>query len=256
MVRRNKLADFTGKVIIVTGASSGIGRAAAILFGKRGGKVVAAARRVNKLEETVQMIKDAGGEGTFVQTDVRIAVQVENMVKKTVEKYGRLDIAFNNAGKGGIFQSLVDETEEQFYEQLDTNLKGVWLCMKYEIPEILKQGGGAIVNNSSITGLRALRKLSAYSASKFGVVGLTNAAAKEFAPYNIRIVSICPAWTRTEMTPEFTVDPERKAKTERSIPIRRIAEPEEIAELACFLASDKASFIAGGAIAISGALDI
>jgi NAD(P)-dependent dehydrogenase (short-subunit alcohol dehydrogenase family) len=256
MVRRNKLADFTGKVIIVTGASSGIGRAAAILFGKRGGKVVAAARRVNKLEETVQMIKDAGGEGMFVQTDVRIAVQVENMVKKTVEKYGRLDIAFNNAGKGGIFQSLVDETEEQFYEQLDTNLKGVWLCMKYEIPEILKQGGGAIVNNSSITGLRALRKLSAYSASKFGVVGLTNAAAKEFAPYNIRIVSICPAWTRTEMTPEFTVDPERKAKTERSIPIRRIAEPEEIAELACFLASDKASFIAGGAIAISGALDI
>jgi NAD(P)-dependent dehydrogenase (short-subunit alcohol dehydrogenase family) len=250
------LADFTGKVIIVTGASSGIGRAAAIMFAKRGGKVVAAARRANKLEETVQMIKDAGGEGMFVQTDVRIAAQVENLVKKTVEKYGRLDIAFNNAGKGGIFQSLVDETEEQYYEQLDTNLKGVWLCMKYEIPEMLKQGGGAIVNNSSITGLRALRKLSAYSASKFGVVGLTNAAAKEFAPHNIRIVAICPAWVQTEMTPEFTVDPERKAKTERSIPLRRIAQPEEIAELACFLASDKASFVAGGAIAISGALDI
>jgi len=250
------LADFTGKVIIVTGASSGIGRAAAIMFAKRGGKVVCAARRVNKLEETVKMIKDAGGEGMFVQTDVKIAAQVENLVKKTVEKYGRLDIAFNNAGKGGIFQSLTDETEEQFYDQMDTNLKGVWLCMRYEIPEIIKQGGGAIINNSSITGLRALRKLSAYSASKFGVVGLTNAAAKEFAPHNIRIVAICPAWTRTEMTPEFTVDPERKAKTERTIPLRRIAEPEEIAELACFLASDKASFIAGGAIAISGALDI
>ncbi len=250
------MADFTGKVIIVTGASSGIGRAAAIMFAKRGGKVVAAARRANKLEETVKMIKEAGGEGMFVQTDVRIAAQVENLVKKTVEKYGRLDIAFNNAGKGGIFQSLVDETEEQYYEQLDTNLKGVWLCMKYEIPEMLKQGGGAIVNNSSITGLRALRKLSAYSASKFGVVGLTNAAAKEFAPHNIRIVAICPAWVQTEMTPEFTVDPERKAKTERSIPLRRIAQPEEIAELACFLASDKASFVAGGAIAISGALDI
>jgi NAD(P)-dependent dehydrogenase (short-subunit alcohol dehydrogenase family) len=250
------LADFTGKVIIVTGASSGIGRAAAIMFAKRGGKVVAAARRVNKLEETVKMIKDAGGEGMYVQTDVRIAAQVKNMVEKTIEKYGRLDIAFNNAGKGGIFQSLVDETEEQYYEQLDTNLKGVWLCMKYEIPEILKQGGGAIVNNSSITGMRALRKLSAYSASKFAVVGLTNAAAKEFAPHNIRIVAICPAWVQTEMTPEFTVDPERKAKTERSIPLRRIAQPEEIAELACFLASDKASFVAGGAIAISGALDI
>jgi NAD(P)-dependent dehydrogenase (short-subunit alcohol dehydrogenase family) len=250
------LADFTGKVIIVTGASSGIGRAAAIMFAKRGGKVVAAARRANKLEETVKMIKEAGGEGMYVQTDVRIAAQVKNMVEKTIEKYGRLDIAFNNAGKGGIFQSLVDETEEQYFEQLDTNLKGVWLCMKYEIPEILKQGGGVIVNNSSITGMRALRKLSAYSASKFAVVGLTNAAAKEFAPHNIRIVAICPAWVQTEMTPEFTVDPERKAKTERSIPLRRIAQPEEIAELACFLASDKASFIAGGAIAISGALDI
>jgi NAD(P)-dependent dehydrogenase (short-subunit alcohol dehydrogenase family) len=226
------------------------------MFAKRGGKVVVAARRIKQGEETVQMIKDAGGEGIFVQTDVRIAAQVENMVRKTVDAYGRLDIAFNNAGKAGVFQSLVDETEEQFYEQLDTNLKGVWLCMKYEIPEILKQGGGAIVNNSSITGLRGLRKLAAYSASKHAVIGLTNAAAKEFAPYNIRIVAICPAWTETEMTPEFTVDPERKIKTERSIPLRRIAQPEEIAELACFLASDRASFIAGGAIAISGALDI
>ena len=250
------MGDFADKVIIVTGASSGIGRAAAIMFAKRGGKVVVAARRIKQGEETVRMIKDAGGEGMFVQTDVRIAAQVENMVKKTVEKYGKLNIAFNNAGKAGIFQSLVDETEEQFYEQLDTNLKGVWLCMKYEIPEMLKQGGGAIVNNSSITGLRGLRKLSAYSASKHAVIGLTNAAAKEFAPNNIRIVAICPAWTETEMTPEFTVDPERKVKTERSIPLRRIAQPEEIAEMACFLASDKASFIAGGAIAISGALDI
>jgi NAD(P)-dependent dehydrogenase (short-subunit alcohol dehydrogenase family) len=250
------LGDFTGKVVIVTGGSSGIGRAAAIMFGKRGGKVVVANRRIKQGEETVQMIKDAGGEGFFVQTDVREAAMVENMVKKTVEKYGRLDIAFNNAGKAGIFQSLVDETEEAFYEQIDTNLKGVWLCMKYEIPEIMKQGGGAIVNNSSITGLRALRKLTSYSASKHGVVGLTNAAAKEFAPFNIRIVAICPAWTMTEMTKEFTIDPERKVKTEKSIPLRHIAQPEEIAELVCFLASGKASFIAGGAIAISGGLDI
>jgi len=250
------LGDFTGKVIIVTGGSSGIGRAAAIMFGKRGGKVVVAARRIDKGEETVRMMKEAGGEGMFVQTDVRIAAQVENMVKKTIDAYGRLDIAFNNAGKAGIFQSLVDETEEQYYEQLDTNLKGVWLCMKYEIPEMLKIGKGVIVNNSSITGLRGLRKLSAYSASKHAVVGLTNSAAKEYAPYNIRVVAICPAWTMTEMTKEFTIDPKRKSKTESTIPLRRIAQPEEIAELACFLASDKASFIAGGAIAISGGLDI
>jgi NAD(P)-dependent dehydrogenase (short-subunit alcohol dehydrogenase family) len=250
------VGDFTGKVIIVTGGGSGIGRAAAIMFGKRGGKVVVAARRIEQGEETVQMIKNAGGEGMFVQTDVKIAAQVENMVKKTVDTYGRLDIGFNNAGRSAGRRSLVDETEEQFYEQLDTNLKGVWLCMKYEIPEMLKQGGGVVVNNSSITGLRALPKLSSYSASKFAVVGLTNAAAKEFAPYNIRIVAICPAWTMTEMTKRFTIDPESKARSERIVPLRRIAEPEEIAELACFLASDRASFIAGGAIAISGALDI
>jgi NAD(P)-dependent dehydrogenase (short-subunit alcohol dehydrogenase family) len=250
------MGDFTGKVIIVTGGGSGIGRAAAIMFGQRGGKVVVAARRIKEGEETVQMIKDAGGEGMFVQTDVRIAAQVENMVKKTVEKYGRLDIAFNNAGKSGGRQSLVDETEEQFYEQIDTNLKGVWLCMKYEIPEMLKQGGGAIVNNSSITGLRALQKLASYSASKHAVIGLTNAAAKEFAPHNIRIVAICPAWTMTEMTQRFTTDPESKARSERTVPLHRIAQPQEIAELACFLASHRASFIAGGAIAISGALDI
>jgi NAD(P)-dependent dehydrogenase (short-subunit alcohol dehydrogenase family) len=128
------LGDFTGKVIIVTGGGSGIGRAAAIMFGKRGGKVVVAARRIEQGEETVQIIKNAGGEGIFIQTDVKIATQVENMVKKTVDKYERLDIAFNNAGKSAGRRSLVDETEEQFYEQLDTNLKGVWLCMKYEIP--------------------------------------------------------------------------------------------------------------------------
>ncbi len=250
------MGDFTGKVIIVTGGASGIGRAAAIMFGERGGKVVVADRRAEQDEETVRKIKDAGGEGIFVQTDVRIAAQVENLVRKTVDTYGRLDVAFNNAGTSSGHQSLLDETEEQFYEQLDTNLKGVWLCMKYEIPEMLKQGGGAIVNNSSITGLRALSKLSSYSASKHAVIGLTNAAAKEFAPHNIRIVAICPAWTMTEMIKEFTIDPERKAKSERTIPLRRIARPEEIAELACFLASDRASFIAGGAIAISGALDI
>lgn len=250
------MADFDGKVIIVTGGASGIGSAAAKMFAQRGGKVVVAARRIEQGEETVKMIKDAGGEAIFVQTDVKVVTQVENLVNKTVEKYGRLDIAFNNAGKSAGRQSLVDETEEEFYDQLDTNLKGVWLCMKYEIPEMLKQGGGVIVNNSSITGLRALPRLSSYSASKHAVIGLTNAAAKEFAPNNIRIVAICPAWTMTEMTQRFKDDPERKAKAERTVPLHRLAEPEEIAELACFLASDKASFIAGGAIAISGALDI
>ncbi|MGA2368481.1 MAG: glucose 1-dehydrogenase [Dehalococcoidia bacterium] len=250
------MGTFTGKVIIVTGGSSGIGRAAAILFGQQGGKVVVANRRIKEGEETVQMIKDAGGEGIFVQTDVRVAAQVENMVKKTVDTYGRLDIAFNNAGLAGVFQNLTEETEEMFYAQIDTNLKGIWLCMKNEIPEMLKQGRGVIVNNASITGLRALRKLNSYTASKHGVVGITNSAAKEYAPKGIRIVAVCPGWTKTPMIKEFTENPEIKKKTEATVPLRRMAEPEEIAELVIFLASDKASYIAGGGIAISGGLDI
>jgi NAD(P)-dependent dehydrogenase (short-subunit alcohol dehydrogenase family) len=250
------LKDFEGKVVIVTGASSGIGRAAAVMFAREGAKVVLANRRVKEGNETLQMIKDGGGEGIFVQTDVRVAAQVENMVNKAVETYGKLDVAFNNAGLAGVFQSLLNEDEDIFYAQIDTNLKGVWLCMKYEIPVMLKQGGGVIVNNSSITGLRALRKLSSYSASKHAVVGLTNAVAKEFAPKNIRIVSVCPGWTDTPMAKEFTQDPERRKKTEASVPLRKIARPEEIADLVLYLASDKASYIAGGAIPISGALDI
>jgi len=250
------LSDFQGKVVIVTGASSGIGRAAAVMFAREGAKVVLANRRVKEGNETLQMVKDAGGEGIFVQTDVRIGEQVRNMVNKTVETYGKLDVAFNNAGLAGIFQTVLNEDEDIFYAQIDTNLKGVWLCMKYEIPEMLKQGKGVIVNNASITGLRALRKLSSYSASKHGVVGLTNAVAKEFAPKNIRIVSVCPGWTDTPMAKEFTQDPERRKKTESQVPLHKIARPEEIAELALFLASDRASYIAGGAIPISGALDI
>ncbi|MHB8086387.1 MAG: glucose 1-dehydrogenase, partial [Dehalococcoidia bacterium] len=244
------------RVIIVTGGSSGIGRAAAIMFAQRGGKVVVANRRIKEGEETVKMVKDAGSDGIFVQTDVRVAAQVQNMVRKTVEKYGKLDVAFNNAGLAGVFQPLTEETEEMFYAQIDTNLKGVWLCMKNEIPEMLKQGRGVIVNNASITGLRALRKLNSYTASKHGVVGITNSAAKEYAPKGIRVVAVCPGWTMTPMIQEFLDNPVQKKKNEDQVPLHRMARPEEIAELVCFLASDRASYIAGGAIAISGALDI
>ncbi len=144
---------FAGKVALVTGGSSGIGRATAIKFGEQGAKVVVAARREKEGKETVEMIRKAGGEAAFVRTDVRIASQVENMVNQTVEKYGRLDIAFNNAGVGGIMARMVRTTEEVFDEVVDTNFKGVWLSMKYEIPVMQKQGGGVIVNNASVSGV-------------------------------------------------------------------------------------------------------
>ena len=248
--------SFAGKVALVTGGSSGIGRATAIMLGSRGARVVVANRRIQQGEETVQMIKDAGGEAIFVQTDVRIAEEVERMVRQAVTRFGRLDIAFNNAGVAGIFQRLVRETEDIFYQQIDTNLKGVWLCMKNEIKVMHKQGGGVIINNASITGIRAHEFLNSYSASKAGVIGLTNAAAKEYAADNIRIMAISPGWIRTPMIWELTSNEELLKQSLSLVPMHRLGEPEEVAELVCYLASDRASYVTGGAIPISGALDI
>ena len=246
---------FAGKVALVTGGSSGIGRATAIKFGERGAKVVAAARREKEGNETVDMIKRAGGEGTFVQTDVRVTSQVENMVNQTVKKYGRLDIAFNNAGVGGIMARLIRTTEEVFDEVVDTNFKGVWLSMKYEIPVMLKQGGGIIINNSSIAGVSTAERLSVYSGSKHAVVGLSNAAAHEYGGDNIRIVAICPGWIKTRMTEELRASKYADAFRD-SIPLKRWGEPEEVADMVIWLASDAASFVTGGAFTISGGMNV
>jgi NAD(P)-dependent dehydrogenase (short-subunit alcohol dehydrogenase family) len=246
---------FAGKVALVTGGSSGIGRATAIKFGERGAKVVVAARREKEGNETVDMIKRAGGEGTFVQTDVRVTSQVENMVNQTVKKYGRLDIAFNNAGVGGIMARLIRTTEEVFDEVVDTNFKGVWLSMKYEIPVMLKQGGGIIINNSSIAGVSTAERLSVYSGSKHAVVGLSNAAAHEYGGDNIRIVAICPGWIKTRMTEELRASKYADAFRD-SIPLKRWGEPEEVADMVIWLASDSASFVTGGAFTISGGMNV
>ena len=246
---------FAGRVALVTGGSSGIGRATAIKFGERGAKVVVANRREKEGEETVAMIKKAGGEGMFVQTDVRVASQVENVVNQTVKKYGRLDIAFNNAGVGGIMARLIRTTEEVFDEVVDTNFKGVWLSMKYEIPVMLEQGGGVIVNNSSIAGVSTAARLSVYSGSKHAVVALSNAAAHEYGGDNIRIVAICPGWIKTRMTDDLRAS--KYADSFRdSIPLKRWGEPEDVAEMVMWLASDAASFVSGGAFVISGGMNI
>ena len=246
---------FAGKVALVTGGSSGIGRATAIKFGERGARVVVAARREKEGNETVDMVKKAGGEAAFVQTDVRIASQVENMVQQTVKRYGRLDIAFNNAGVGGIMARLIRTTEEVFDEVVDTNFKGVWLSMKYEIPVMLEYGGGVIINNSSIAGVSTAERLSVYSGSKHAVVGLSNAAAHEYGGDNIRVVAVCPGWIKTRMTEELRAS--KNADAFRSmIPLKRWGEPEDVAEMVIWLASDAASFVTGGAFVISGGMNI
>jgi len=247
---------FAGKVALVTGGSSGIGRATAVKFGGRGAKVVVAARREKEGKETVEMIKKTGGEATFVQTDVRVASQVENMVQQTVKKYGRLDVAFNNAGVGGIMARLVRTTEEIFDEVVDTNFKGVWLSMKYEIPVMLKQGSGVIVNNASIAGVATAERLSVYSGSKHAVVAISKAAATEYGRDNIRVVAICPGWIKTRMTEELRAQKDADVLIQGSVPLKRIGEPEEVAEMVIWLASDAASYVSGGAFIISGGMGV
>ena len=242
---------FAGNLIaLVTGGSSGIGRATAIKFGERGARVVVAARRERESKETVEMIRKAGGEAMFVQTDVRIASQVENMVNQTVKKYGRLDIAFNNAGVGGIMARLVRTSEELFDEVVDTNFKGIWLSMKYEIPVMQKQGGGVIINNASIAGL------SVYSGSKHAVVGISNAAATEYGKDNIRVVTVCPGWIKTRMTEELRAQKDADATIQGSVPLKRMGEPEEVAETVIWLASEGASYVSGGTFIVSGGMGV
>jgi NAD(P)-dependent dehydrogenase (short-subunit alcohol dehydrogenase family) len=247
---------FAGKVVLVTGGSSGIGRATAIKFGEQGARVVVAARREKEGNETVEMIRKADGEAMFVQTDVRIASQVENMVNQTVKRYGRLDIAFNNAGVGGIMARLVRTTEELFDELVDTNFKGVWLSMKYELPVMQKQGGGVIINNASIAGVATAERLSVYSGSKHAVVGISNAAATEYGKDNVRVVAVCPGWIKTRMTEELRAQKDADAMIQSSVPLKRMGEPEEVAEMVIWLASDAASFVTGGAFVISGGMGV
>jgi len=245
-----------GKVALVTGGSSGIGRATAIKFGERGARVVVAARREKEGKETVEMARKAGGEAMFIQTDVRIASQVENMVNQTVKKYGRLDIAFNNAGVGGIMARLVRTTEEIFDEVVDTNFKGVWLSMKYELPVMQKQGGGVIINNASIAGVATAERLSVYSGSKHAVVGISNAAATEYGKDNIRVVTVCPGWIKTRMTEELRAQKDADRTIQNTVPLKRMGEPEEVAEMVIWLASDAASFVTGGAFIVSGGMGV
>ncbi len=249
---------FEGKVALVTGGGSGIGRATALAFAREGARVAVADIVPDGGKETVGQIEKAGGEALFIQTDVSKAAQVEAMVAKTVETFGGLDIAFNNAGVGGAILPIVDNTEEDWDHIMGISLKGVWLCMKYEIPRMLERGGGAIVNTSSIVGLVGLGGCSDYVAAKHGVVGLTKAAALEVGEAGIRVNAVCPGITETAMVARTRSmrpqGPDQRGEEVGSrIPgLGRTAQPEEIAGAVVWLCSDAASYMTGAAIPVDG----
>jgi NAD(P)-dependent dehydrogenase (short-subunit alcohol dehydrogenase family) len=242
-----------GKAALVTGGGSGIGRATALAFAREGAKVVIADYAPDGGSRTVKIIKEAGGDATFLNIDVSVADQVQTMVNKTVEIYGRLDCAFNNAGIEGRMADIVECTEENFDRTIAINLKAVWLCLKYEIPQMLKQRSGTIVNTASIAGLVGFAGLSAYNASKGGVVQLTRTAALEVATKGIRVNCVCPGVIRTPMVERMIdTNPSFETHVMEGEPFGRMGNPEEIAEVVVWLCSDKASFVTGHPMVVDG----
>jgi NAD(P)-dependent dehydrogenase (short-subunit alcohol dehydrogenase family) len=245
--------ELEGKVGLVTGGTSGIGRETAVQFAKAGAKVVVAGRREVEGKETIELVRAAGGDVLFVKADISKAAEVEALVQKTVEKFGRLDVAFNNAGIEGVWVPLIKQTEEDWDRTIDINLKGVWLCLKYEILQMLKQGGGgAIVNMGSIGGLVGFSGAAAYSASKHGVMGLTKAAALENARSRIRINAVCPGAVETPLADRVFGAPGVHKYVVSCHPIGRFGKPAEIAEAVVWMCSERASFMTGQSLVLDG----
>jgi len=245
---------FAEKVALITGGASGIGRATALAFAREGAKVVIADVNAEGGEETLRLIKGTTGEALFFRCDVSQASDVESMVNKAVEAYGRLDCALNNAGVG-VLKSVVACTEEDWDQTIDVNLKGVWLCMKYELLQMFKQKSGAIVNTSSAAGLLATQGHAPYTASKHGVVGITKVAALDGAPYGVRVNAVCPGGVLTPMLePLLEAEPRMREMMRLMHPLRRIGKPEEIAAAVLWLCSDAASFVTGVAFPVDGGI--
>lgn len=245
--------ELQGKVGIVTGGTSGIGRAAAVLFAKAGAKVVVAGRREAEGKETINLVRAAGGDALFVKTDVSRAAEVKALVQKTVEKFGCLDVAFNNAGIEGNWIPITEQSEGDWDSVININLKGTWLCLKYEIQQMLKQGsGGAIVNMASVAGFIGSAGAATYCASKHGVMGLTKAAALETARSGIRINVVCPAVIETPMGERIFGAPEMKKFALGLHPIGRFGKPMEISEAVVWMCSDRASFMTGQSLILDG----
>ena len=246
-----------GRVSLVTGAGSGIGRATSLVMAREGATVVVSDINADGGDETLSAVKEAGGDGIFVHADVSRPDDVSGLVRQVVAAYGRLDCAYNNAGIEGYMAGRLHEYPEEEWDRLiDINVKGVWLCLKHEIPQMMQQGSGAIVNTASAAGLVGSRRLSAYVASKHAVVGLTKAAALEYARDGIRVNAVCPGIIDTPMVRRLIGG--RDAEYESSIPARqpigRLGTPEEIAESVTWLCSDAASLVTGLAMAVDGGL--
>lgn len=245
--------NLKGKVALVTGGTTGIGKQTAIALAGVGAKVIVAGRGIERGEETVSLIQKEGGEATFIKADISQAVEVEAMVAKAVETYGSLDCAFNNAGTEGKLAPITELTEEDLDKVIDINLKGTWLCLKYEIAQMLKQGSGAIVNTSSGYGEAGGANLSLYSASKHGIIGLTKSLALEYATKSIRINAIAPGPIDTGMPDRGTSSKEALENyISTFVPMNRMGTAREVAEAVVWLCSDAASFVTGTTLAVDG----
>jgi NAD(P)-dependent dehydrogenase (short-subunit alcohol dehydrogenase family) len=240
------------KVAIITGGSSGIGRATAVALAKEGVKITVAARRAKEGEETVHLVKEAGSDGIFVKTDVANEDDVRALVEKTVKMYDRLDYAFNNAGIGETTTPLIEQTSNVFDQIMNVNVKGVWLCMKYEIPQMIRNGAGAIVNTSSGAGIIGIPQTPIYDASKHAVLGLTKSAALGYTKSGIRINAVAPGLVETDMIAGQS--PQFREGLISMHPIGRLAQPEEIANAVVWLLSDKASFVLGHTLLVDGGI--
>ena len=249
------IRQFEGKVALVTGAASGIGRVSALTLAKEGAMVVVSDVTAAEGEATAHQIVQGGGQAIFAKADVTKTAEVEAMVNETVKAFGRLDFALNNAGIDGVRARTAEYPEEIWNQVVNVNLTGVFLCLKYEIPVMLKHGGGAIVNLSSVAGVTGFPGHAAYTASKHGVIGLTRTAALDYARSGIRVNAICPAYSRTPMVEKMIANhPDLEQKLLARVPIGRLGTPEEIAQAVVYLFSDAAGFITGHSLVMDGGI--